>query len=246
MDSQVRRNPRRPRRRRQKRNQRKAPKASINMLANMTHVPRSVGMNGPFPQDDIVNIRYFERILVAGAVSFIVVDFRINSSWQPRSGGPTGTSSGYIGSIARYASNRVEAFLLSIRVAANEPSISCSFGVVFNDTQPSTAITTYQQALTAITGTSSYFRGTVGQTTGLSIFRSRGSVRIDPGSIVGNPLMYFSDRDFAAATGANPNQSVWGSFILLSDTPAQNLTNGVFLDWDSELRTRFFSPLPLA
>jgi hypothetical protein len=211
---------------------------------NATHVPR-IGMKGPFPQDDVVRCRYFERFLVAGAFPFLVVDFRLNSVWQPRFGGPTGVTAGYPGSVARYASNRVENYKLSIRVASNEPGISVSFAVVFNDSQLSTLITTYQQALTASVSTASMFRSVVGETTGQSVYRSK-TISVNPGAIVGNPLMYFSDRDFSAASGALPNQAVWGAFILLSETASINLANGAFLDWDCELRTRFFSPLPLS
>lgn len=212
-------------------------------VMNASHVPRSLGKTGPFPQEEMINYRFYERLAVQGSASFVVVDYRVNSVWQPRSA--TGTSSGYVGSSARYASYRVENFKLTINVAADESTLNVAFGVIFNDTQPSTIITTYQQAETAITSPMSYFRGTVGIVSGMSIYRSPG-LSINPGAIVGNPLMYFSDRDFASPFGSNPNQAVWCSFIAISSGSSSNLTAGITLTWDSEMRTRNFGPLILS
>jgi len=211
----------------------------------MIRIPKSLGLGGPFSPDEVVRCRYFERIQAAAASPFFVIDFRMNSVWQPRVGGATGTASGYLGSVARYASSRVFDTGLTIRVASNEPNISVSFAIVYSDIQPSTVITTYQQALTAFTSTFSYCRGTVGETTGMSIYKSA-RVKMSPGQVVGDLSMVFDDRDFAAQAGANPNQAVWVSFIAVSESAAINLTNGVFLDYDVELRTLFFSVLPLA
>ncbi len=218
--------------------------ALINIM-NASHVPRSAGLSGPYPQSDSVNCRFFNRITVSGAANFLVVDFRINSVWQPQVGGVTGTVSGYAGSAARYASYRVEWFKMSIRVVCAEAANAVSFAMVLNDTQPSTVITTYQQALTAFGSSASYFRNTVGQISGQPVYRSP-QLSISPGSVVGNPLMYFSDRDFASPTGSNPNQAAWASFVALSDATGVNLTSGVILDVDIEYRTIFFGPLPLA
>jgi len=231
----------------------RASNALINIV-NVSRVPAFSLMKGPFPQDQLVNMHYFSKKVVQGAVSFITIDLRINSIWQPEVGGPTGVLSGYNGSAFRYASYRVENFKLCIRVVSNEPNIGMSFAVIFNDTQPSTTISTYQQALTASVSSASLIRGSVGETTGMSRFVSP-TVSIPPSSVVGNPLMYYSDRDFsgslgtplvaAPVAGTNPNQAVWGTFILLAESSATNLTNGCFLDWDAEYVTRTYGPLPL-
>jgi len=226
---------------------------SIISIANAARVPSYKMLRGPIPQDRLVNIRDFQKILVQGAVPFIVQDFRINSVWQSRPGGATGVMSGYNSSAFAYASYRVEGFKLNIKVISNEPNIGLSFGVVFNDTQPSTVISTYQQALTALASTATYFRGNVGETTGMSRYVSK-TVSVPPAHVVGNPLMYYSDRDFSGSlgtpliavpiAGTNPNQAVWASFILLAESSATNLTNGCFLDWDAEYVTRTYGPLP--
>lgn len=224
-------------------------------LANASRVQANSLMRGPFSQDEIVRFHHFSKVLMAGATSFIIHEFRVNSVWQPEIGGPTGILSGYNGSAFRYASYRVENIKHKIRVVSNEPNIGMSFGVIFNDTQPSTLISTYQQALTATVGTAAYHRGSVGETTGTSRYVSP-TISIHPANIVGNPLMYYSDRDFSGSlgtpliavpiAGTNPNQAVWGAFILLAETSTTPLTNGVFLDWDSELNTRVYGPLPLS
>jgi hypothetical protein len=193
----------------------------------------------------MVKCRYYDRPVVQNNTTpFIVREYRINSVYQPIVSGPTATASGYNGSVARYNSYRVEHYALNIRVASNE-NFSMSFGVIFNDTQPSTLITTYQQALTAITSSGSTIRGMVGNSAGNSKYESS-TIKLTPGSVVGNPLSYFSDLDYTGSTGFNPAQAVWAAFILVSDGVLMNLTNGVFLDWDSSMTTRFYSPLPLA
>ncbi len=213
-------------------------------LANLSSVPRETNFRNPFPMFEMVPCRFFDRLVVQGAVSFIVLDFRINSVWQPVLGGATGVVSGYAGAAARYESYRVERYKFSIRVNANE-NFACSFAVIFSDRQQSTVISTYQQALTAVTSGGHTLSDMVGTTAGSSKYDSR-VFTVYPGHVVGNPLMYVADRDFSSSTGANPSQSVWGAFILVSDTSAQNLTNGVFLDWNAEIYTRFFSVLSLA
>ncbi len=217
------------------------------LLSVMTssHVPRSAGLSGPFPQSDVVKCRFFNRVTISGAAPFVVFDLRMNSVWQPQVAGATGVVSGYAGSAARYASYRVEWFKMSIRVVCAEAANAVSFCMVLNDTQPSTTITTYQQALTAFGSSATYFRNTVGQISGQPVYRSP-QLSLSPGSIVGNPLMYFSDRDFASSTGSNPNQACWASFVALSDSSGVNLTNGVILDIDIEYRTIFFGPLALS
>jgi len=225
------------------------------MLAvlNSSHIPKSGGLKGPFPQNEIVRYRYFERLQISSATqSFVAIDFRMNSVWQPRSGGPTGTCSGYNGSAFRFANYHVEGFKLRIRVNANDPNLTMSFGVVMNDTQIGPILSSYTQAQTYLASSGSYLRGIVGETSGMSRFISK-LASVPPGRIVGD-LIYNSDRDYvgtlgtpliaAPVAGTNPNQAVWATFILLNDNSATALNNGCFLDWDAELVTRNFSVLP--
>ncbi len=241
-------NPNRARRARAKRVRGKggrgANQNALMNLANVSSIPTERGMRGPFPMFELVPCRFYDRLVVQGAASFLVVDFRLNSVWQPVVGGATGVVSGYVGASARYESYRVERYKYSIRVNSNE-NFAVSFAVIFSDRQQSTVISTYQQALTAITSSYTSISEMVGTTAGYSIYRSP-TITVYPGHVTGNPLMYMADRDFSSSTGASPGQSVWGAFVVASDTSAQNLINGVFLDWNAEILTRFFSVLALS
>jgi len=225
-------------------------------LANSSRIPSSAGISGPFSQDEIIKFRYNDRIQVFSAANpFAVVDFKMNSVWQPRNAGPTGTCSGFNGTAFRYANYRVENFKFRIRVNSNEPNITVGFGVVLNDTQPSTTITSFATALQVLGSPGVYHRSIVGETSGMSRYISP-TASVSPAHVVGNPLMYYSDRDFVGTfgtplitvpiAGSSPNQAVWASFVLYSDNVGTALTNGVFLDWDAEFVTRAFSVLPLS
>lgn len=223
-------------------------KVSQQQIVSVLNSVKSPGISvvhGPFPQFELIKYFYTFTENPAGAFTFQALDFRANSVWQPLVGGATGTLSGYSGSAARYASSRVESLRFRFRVANNEAANSISFGVIGNDTQPSTVITTYQQALTAIGSSRSFVRDTVGFTSGMSIYRSQW-FRTTPGSLVGDPMMVLSDRDFSAPFGANPNQIAWLGFVVLSESAGVNITAGCYVTMEIEYRARNFGPLLLA
>lgn len=207
--------------------------------------PQFRGQRGPFPTYEIVNCRYLQRIVVQdGANPFKVVDFRISDVRQPVQGGPVGVSTGWTGSISRYLSWRVESVKMSIRVVSNDTGSPFTFSVFCNDTQVTTLVNNYQKCLQVCTNTMSMFRSSVGEIGGMSVYVS--PTRSFPVyTVVGDKKLYESDRDYCGTSTSSPNQEVWGSFILISPDPTINLPNGVILDWDIEMRTRFFSLNPL-
>jgi len=219
--------------------------ANLVAKLNTTRVPGATLIRGPYPQSETVKCTYTFTQNPAGAVTFEVIDLRANSIWQPLVGGATATVSGYTGSAARYASYRVEATRFRYRVANNEAANSLTFGMIGNDTQPSTIVTTYQQAFTALGSSRSFSRDTVGYTAGLSIFRSVW-FKTSPGQLVGDPMMVYSDRDFSASFGANPNQVAWLGFIVMSESAGVNITAGCYVTFEVEYVTRNFGPLLLA
>ncbi len=207
---------------------------------NSARLPKYLGMRGPFPTDELVHIKYKENIVMQGASPFVVVDYRLNSAYQTRVGGATGTNAGFAGSIARYLSYRVENVKIRFDVIANDSGTPATFGFLCNDTQVSTVLTTWANAQQALSNTGAYAVGSVGEIGGLSVYRSP-TFDIPPSSIVGNPLLYYSDRDYTGTSTSNPNQAVWGSMIVVSDASSVNLTNGVVVNMNIELITRFFS-----
>jgi len=220
-------------------------RGSIISVAQSTHIPRNVGGTGSWPSEMMLNLVSTLTFNPAGAVPFSVIDFRLNSIWQPFVGGATGTASGYAGASNIYSNYHVERVTISFTVAANETANSCSFGFVLNDTQPSTLINTYAKAFTALGSRMCFLRSTIGDTAGTSLFRSR-SKAINAGDIVGNPLAYFGGLDFSGSMGANPNQAVWGSFVLMSESASLNITAGVITTIRICQRTRLYGVLPLS
>jgi len=220
---------------------------SIQLL--IFRISKSPLISQTVPLHEIVNYGFWDRVVVAGAASFVVRDYRMNSVWQPVVGGATGTLSAYNSSAFRYAIYRALRYALKIQVTCNE-SFGVSCGVVFSDTQPSTVITTYALALKSLMSSNTGLRGTLGYSTGPGKFVSK-LVKTYIADVVGDPLNYYASDNYVATlgtpliavpvAGTNPAQTVWASFVVVSDGPGQNLTNGVFLDWQALVNTLNYS-----
>jgi len=202
-----------------------------------TKNPRSVE-SGPFPNclNVICKTVYFARVVADSP--FVLVEFRLNDVFLPYTGSPI-SASGLAGASGMYDSYKVRSVRFRVSVVSNEEFVMSS-GVFLRDAQPSTLIGTYQQALSALDNGPVTCRGTVGSLNGMSRY-VRTSRNIPISRLVGMPLMYDSDRDYAALVDASPNQIVWGAFILCSDDITQNLTNGVTLQLTMTQHTCFFS-----
>lgn len=237
--SYVRSNRKRQNNLRSNRNGSRPSKAVENELWNMsTSMPRSV-LKSPFPNCEYVNcVVNFWGNVVDAAAPFVLLEFRLNDLFVPYTGSPI-SSSGLASAAARYDSYKVRSVRFSVSVLARE-QFNCMSGLFLRDAQPSTLITTYQQAVSALTNGPSTCIGTVGLTGGVSRYTAR-SGRIELSHIVGDPMMYMSDRDFAALVNAGPNQIVWGAFILASEDVSINLANGVTAKITMEQGSCFFS-----
>jgi len=210
----------------------------INQLWNLpSRNPNGVEM-GPFPNcmDVTCKTEYFQR--VTGETPFVLVEFRLNDLFLPYTGAGI-SASGLASAGSIYDSYKVKSVKFEVAVVSNETFVMSS-GIFLRDAQPSTLITTYQLALNALANGPVVCRGTVGSTSGMSRYK-RVSPVVPLTTIVGQPILYMSDRDFAALVVASPNQIVWGAFILVSDDVTQNLTNGVSLQLKMAQHSCFFS-----
>jgi len=194
---------------------------------------------------------FSDSLVVSGASPFLVRDYRINSGWQPVPGGLTGTMSMYTSSAFKYAIYRALTHYLGIAVNNNE-LFRVSGYVIFSDTQPSTKITSYALAVQYAKAAFAYLQFSLGYATGQGRFdQLRRPIKNPIAEIVGNPLDYYASDNYAGTlgtpliaipvAGTNPAQTVWASFVIYSDGPLQNLTNGVFLDWESYTRILLYS-----
>jgi len=212
-------------------------KVQNQLWALPTRNPRTVE-SGPFPNCMNVACKtvFFGRI--TAAAPYVLFEFRLNDVFLPYTGSSI-SASGLAQASTIYDSYKVKTVKFKVTVNSNESFVMTS-GFYLRDAQPSLLIGTYQQALSALDNGPTTCRGTVGSLNGMSRY-SRTSANIPVSTLVGMPLMYDSDRDFAALISASPNQLVWGAFILCSDDVTQNLDNGVTLQVTMTQHTCFFS-----
>lgn len=222
---------------------RQDPQAQISHLNALVRVPKQ--MKGPFPYSETIRIRTYFRYVMQGAAPYLVLDFKLNDVYNPiPASGSLGLSAGYAGSASRYTAYHVQGIQVKISLSCNE-NFSVTGGLVFSDTQESTVITSYALAERAFVSTGCAHRAQLATQTGQgrSVFPT---FKIAPSSILGNPMVYYSDTNFVSSYGSSPAQVVWGAVILISDTILTNLTNGAFVDIDLTQITRNYSPSPLA
>ncbi len=204
--------------------------------------PRNLMGSTAFAASMTRKMCFHERVLLQGAVPFIVQDYRVNGVFNPGAGG---SCTGFAQLAAIYSAYFTFKVRFRFNVAANEPALPVFFGCIARDTQPSTTIASWANAndsleLAPTTGTL-----VVGEASGQGIYRSRWYT-LDPGDIVGNRLQYYGSGGYGGLTSGLPPSLVWVSFILASDVAGTNLTNGAFLDMYLELTTEFFSLKNLA
>jgi len=222
-------------------NQKSLNKQQLYAKLTGSRIPKSLMGNSPFPPFEVVNLSYDEPTLVLNAASsFIVREFRLNSAYDfdPLLGG--GTMSGYNAMVARYSTYHVEGTKIKYTVVSNEPALPVTFGIIYRDTQPSTTITSYALAQSALAQAPTSGYQMVGQTTGMSVYRSP-TYRLSPSDVIGKPLTYNSEQGYDGQAGSNPLQLIWCAIIVLGITSATNLTNGIILSLNAKLRTRFYS-----
>lgn len=192
---------------------------------------------GPFPLFSRVCLPYMENLVVSGAASFLVVEWKIN---DPFSISPTtgGRAKGFDVYAQAYVSYHVEKFKMRFSVANNE-GFGNQFGMIFRDSQPSLSITTAALARSALACKPTTGKFQVAQASGNSLFPMTKWYHADPGIVSGNQASYNAELEYTANVAASPVQVIWMAFIVLS--PGGNLTNGVFLDLELEFQTRFYS-----
>jgi hypothetical protein len=174
-----------------------------------------------------------------GATAFLIRRWRVNSAFDPDPLFGGGTLAGFPQMAAIYQQYRVENFKVRFEVVANEPSTAVSFGLIFRDSDPATAILSYTDAQNAIESEPTTGPHSLGQTTGTSVYR-HGWETIKPSTICGNALMYYSDQDFSGLVTGNPNSMVYMGFILMANSSAGALTNGAQVTMFMEFTVRFF------
>lgn len=237
-------------RRRNKPNGKKKPKrltvqARQNQLyaeLGATRYPRGMLYPQPFPPQMIRGMPFFQPTYVlASAVNpYVVKEWRLNSVYQPEFTGPAGVGvAGYVEMAAIYGSYFVTYFTLEAELTSNEPALPITCCFIFKDQQPSLAITSYQRAVNSMEVGPCSQAVTLGTTQGMSTHRFK-KMGICPGTVIGNQLQYHADSEYAATSGANPNQIVWLAVVLTAPTSGGTVPNGVILNLRMIFTTKWY------
>ncbi len=180
-------------------------------------------------------------LLLQSANSYIVDEVRINDLYAPYS---TQTPDYYAPLALMYNHYRVEKIRFKFEIVTNEPSVPVNFGIVCRDGQPSLAVASYANAvniLEAYPTTGSYM---LGQTTGMSVFRSKW-YEISMSQILGSQLEYEGSASFRGGSATSPTQLLWLGLVAYSRSSASALTNGLFVDLHIEFLAKWYSPITI-
>lgn len=208
-------------------------------LYSVPPIPRNLRVNSPFPESRIVRLTSTQNFTLSAAALFVIKDFSLNSLWQFQSTA-TNEFSGASQLAAIYDSYHVQSVQVSFQLAANEPAIPVYFGLTFKDDQPTVAVTSYLHAVNALEVSPTTGPIVVGQTTGMSVYRSR-KYSITCATIVGNAASYAADQSYTSSFGSNPAQLVWMGAIAYSGTGVTNITNGVIVEMTVVSTVRVYS-----
>lgn len=207
-------------------------------------LPKELMKSSPFPVSMTRKLLFHERVILQGAVPFIVKDYILNGAFLP-----SGIAGNFMTGFAQLAAIYNVYIVIKARfkyiVNTNEPGVPIYFGVICRDIQPSTTILSWANANDSLEMSPTTGIQSVGETTGMGTFRSKW-YQINPSEIYGNPLQYYTSNNVSSVVTANPGALIFGSFILTSDLVGTNLTNGAFLDFYLELTTMFYSLKNLA
>jgi len=227
---------------RPKRNAKEVSNKTLLALSYNPRIPRNLMVNCPVAPRKITTLHCHTgpQLIQAALATFAVYEFAINNVYSGFGLLPAPNCQFYNSYSTMYNRNRVLNFECSYDVMCNEPALPLCFGLIFRDAQPSTTITTRQLAIDALEAPFSSKGQCVGQSTGMSVFRSV-NYSLHPGSVVGDTLSYMADADYAASSGAAPPQIVWGAFILYS-AAGGFLTNGAFMDMSAAFKVQLTSP----
>jgi len=213
----------------------------LNLLTK-TNIPKSLMRNSPFPQQMTRKLIFHNNTLMTSGVKPIkVFDLIINGASKPD--GST-IPSGFNELALIYPIYKVMSVKIKFTFANNEPSIPVSIGMVFRDNQPSLSLLTWINGLDSLEVSPSTGSTMVGETTGMSIFKSK-TYKVNCGDILGNPMEYLGDHEYSSLVTTTPVGKLWVGFILLSDVPGTNLTNGGFIDIYMEMTTMFYGGLSI-
>jgi hypothetical protein len=210
-------------------------------LMQRTTIPRGLQRNSPFPPFMYRRLTYVEPnfVLQNPLSPFVIRELRINSAFDPDVLVGGESMQGFVPMTYIYEFYRVEKIRFRYDISGNE-TFPQTVGIILKDRQPSTVVTTFNEAISSLEIQPSTGPNVVGQNSGNAVYRSRWH-SISMAAVLGDRLHYLADTGYSAATNADPNQIIWMAMIAIAPTAILNLTNGVIINLRVEALTKFFS-----
>jgi len=196
---------------------------------NKLVVPRGLRSKGPVPQRRREKLTFnYNYFFGTGANAYGVYDLKLNCLvCDPTlTIGPNGVGA-ILGVVyQQYHVDHIN--FLPSKIANNTPGSPVNCYIVMSDQQPSTYITSY--SLAQNTGGFSYVTPVVqvGETTGNSKAVIPAVRKVNPGTILGNPMQYETNLEFSGTSAANPTQTLWFGLVLYNITSGTVGTSVMF------------------
>lgn len=203
-------------------------------------IPKALMGGGPFPSEMVRNLTFTEpaQLFQSSMTDFLVKEWRMTDIWDPDPSIGGGTVAGSLSMLGIYLLWQVRKFKFRFNVVNNENTKPISFGFIMRDRQPSLDILTLADAQNALEVQPCTKIFTVGETSGMSKYQGRWQ-KVDCGHVLGNPIKFRGDIDYAGAGPATPSQVLW--IAVVAYIGAGDLTNGFFMDAQFVFNTKFWS-----
>jgi len=180
--------------------------------------------------------------LQSSTLPFITLTIKINDVFSPNASlVAPGSLNGFPMYSMGYQSFQVTHTSCQYDVTNNSANFPYSFGMCFSDFLP--APTTYAQAKRLLQRPPCTVVDIVSPKNSNAQFRSP-VYSMDPGAVIGNPLIYHANQEFTGTGGAvpvSPTQFVYATFVLLADETQLTIPDGVFLNWEQTFTTKWYS-----
>lgn len=199
---------------------------------------------GPFVPRVVMRLPYFVNLaLNSGPNAYAVKSLIINGAFKPDSA----INEGFIGLSEwsyQYAVYQVlETHILKWSVANLETTTPVTVFICFSDTDPSTLITSWQDARRAGYQMMCTDYVQVGGSSGNSVKGGK-PYSADLGKVLGTISKYVGEATYASAFSTLPNQSIWMGIVAFTEDPTVFFADGVSVNIEMACTTGMYSTYP--
>lgn len=205
-------------------------------------VPRG-GLPSPYPSTWVSkNTITIPLELFSGVNAWATVDFRSNDVRDPFAGGVAANGYSFFSQVYRlFRVTHVEVHFRAVNLETVTP---INFYLMFNDTQPSTLITSWAAAIGYSSQGFSSGPMIVGGSNGNNMSQVR-TYKVANGDILGNSLNFYAAANYAGTDVAAPTQLLWGAFVAYAYDASVTFADGLAVNVDIIFTTEYSSMRPI-